>query len=82
MPVVPVQIERVLELEGAYRPDFNCPSPVYAHISKPVNKDGRDVKSEVSRFSDTNLAIWVIWLFEFFITASFEYSKSESVEFT
>ena len=31
---IPVEIEKVLELEGAIRPDFNCPSSVYAHISK------------------------------------------------
>ncbi len=41
---IPVEIRRVLELEGAFRPDFNCPVFIYAHISEPVKKDGIDVQ--------------------------------------
>ena len=46
MPHIPVQVQKVLELEleGAYRPDFKCPSSVYAHISNPVKKDGQDTQ--------------------------------------
>ncbi len=42
--LIHVEIEKVLELVGAYRPDFNCPASVYAHVSKPVKKDGEDVQ--------------------------------------
>lgn len=41
---IPVEVKKVMELEGAYRPDFNCLSSVYAHISKPVRKDGQDIQ--------------------------------------
>jgi len=41
---IPVQVEKVLELEGAYRPDFNSRSSVYAHISVPVKIDEKDVQ--------------------------------------
>lgn len=44
MSHIPVQIQKVMELKGAYRPDFNCPSSIYAHISKPVKRDGEDVQ--------------------------------------
>ena len=44
MPLVPVQIEKVLELEGASRPDFNSSTSVYLHVSKPVKKDGQEVQ--------------------------------------
>ena len=43
MPYIDVRIEKVLELEGALRPDFS-PSSVYAHISKPVERDGQNVQ--------------------------------------
>ena len=43
MAYIPIQVQRVLELKGAYA-DFNCPSSVYAHISNPVKKDGLNVQ--------------------------------------
>ncbi|PIN94077.1 hypothetical protein COU54_00425 [Candidatus Pacearchaeota archaeon CG10_big_fil_rev_8_21_14_0_10_31_24] len=39
-----VEIQRVLELEGALSSDFKCATSVYAHISKPEKKDGTDVQ--------------------------------------
>ena len=44
IPYIPVEIQKVLELEGALRSDFMCATSVYAHISKPVKKDGTDVQ--------------------------------------
>jgi len=44
MALIPVKVEKVLELKGADRPDLNCPSSVYAHISTPVKKDGQDIQ--------------------------------------
>ena len=44
VPYIPVEIEKVLELKGALRPDFNCPTSIYAHVSRPVKKEGRDVQ--------------------------------------
>lgn len=41
---VPVEIEKVLELKGAIRLDLNCPSSIYAHISKPVDDRGKKVQ--------------------------------------
>ena len=39
MPYISIEIQKVLELEGAIRPDFNCPTSLYAHISKPVKRN-------------------------------------------
>ena len=44
MKYVPVKIQKVMELEGALRPDFNSRSSVYAHISDPVKRDDDDVQ--------------------------------------
>lgn len=41
---IPVQVQKVLELEGVYEPQFNGEASVYAHISKPVKKNGQDVQ--------------------------------------
>ena len=40
MTYIPMEIQRVLELEGAFSPEFNCPIYVYAHISEPAKKEG------------------------------------------
>ncbi|MBU0466249.1 MAG: hypothetical protein KJ718_03080 [Nanoarchaeota archaeon] len=42
--MIPLEVQRVLELEGAFRLDFMCACSVYEHISKPVKKDGQDVQ--------------------------------------
>jgi len=39
---IPVEVEKVLELEGVIRPDFT--SSIYAHISKPIKDNDRDVQ--------------------------------------
>ena len=33
-----------MELEGATRSDFSCPTSIYAHVSKPVRDQGREVQ--------------------------------------
>lgn len=44
MAYTPVQVQKVMKLEGANRPDSDDSSSVYAHISKPVRKDGQNVQ--------------------------------------
>ncbi|MFA4960413.1 MAG: hypothetical protein WC548_02005 [Candidatus Pacearchaeota archaeon] len=44
LPYVHVKIQKVLELEGAIRKDFNCRTSVCAHVSTPCEKEGRDVQ--------------------------------------
>jgi len=40
-PRIPVQIEQVLEVEGAYDPRFRAPTILQAHVSTPVRtKEG------------------------------------------
>jgi hypothetical protein len=41
---IPVQIQKVLELEGVYSMDRASPTSVYAHISKPVKRGAEDVQ--------------------------------------
>lgn len=33
---IQLEVVKVLELIGAYSPDFNCPSSIYAHVSKLI----------------------------------------------
>lgn len=47
MTHVPLQIEKVLELDGAHNPTFNAPAPVFAHISKPIKPEGRTNQDEL-----------------------------------
>ncbi|NQU98563.1 hypothetical protein HQ533_03780 [Candidatus Woesearchaeota archaeon] len=42
--MIPVQVQKVLELKGAYRLHPKSPSSIYAHISVPVKQDGQDVQ--------------------------------------
>ena len=45
MICIPTPIQKVLELQGAYRPDFNCLSSIYAHISNPVIREkGQEIQ--------------------------------------
>jgi len=44
MAHIPIEIQKVLELKGACRPDFRCPSSIYAHVSNPVKKDKQDIQ--------------------------------------
>jgi len=41
---IPVEIERVLKLEGALAPHTSTPIPVYAHISKTVIDNSFETK--------------------------------------
>ena len=44
MSHIPVQIEKVMELEGVYGPNSNYSSSVYAHVSMPLKKEGQSVQ--------------------------------------